>query len=308
MSDLAARRTLAGLWLLDGALQLFPRMFTMFMVQSVLRPPLLGEPAWLAHLTQHVLVLGSEHIWWFNLGVAFVQVVLGLGLLLRGGQSTWPYWGSLLWCAAVWVFGEALGGLPTGQASLITGAPGSVVLYAVLTCVAWPRRRAASPARRRAAVALALAGFWALGAVLQAAPVFFTAPGLSGLLLGNINVYQPAWLNAWMRRGAALLAAHPVLANTLLIGAMAALALGLVLPSRWRRWVLVASIACSALIWVTGQAFGMLWMAMSTDPNTAPLVVVLAWYAWPERERPSANNGTKSPGRAPGDYTEPTQA
>lgn len=281
MSDLAARRTLAGFWLLDGALQLLPRMFTMFMVQSVLRPPLLGEPAWLAHLTQAVLVVGSEHIWFFNLSVAFVQLGLGLGILLRGDRSGWPYWGSLFWCAGVWVFGEALGGLPTGQASVVTGAPGSAVLYAVLTWVAWPRRQPAPAALRRRATGLALAGVWALGAVLQASPAFFTGPGLAGLMRGNINAYQPRWLNAWMRHGATVLASRPEAANALLILAMSALALGLCLPVGVRRYALLASVLYSVLIWTFGQAFGMLWMAMSTDPNTAPLLVVLAWYAWP---------------------------
>ncbi len=222
MDAAGARRVLAGLWILDGSLQLLPRMFTMFMVQSVLRPPVLGEPTWLAHLTQAILVGGSQHLVFLNLGLAALQVGLGIALLLWRGGRAWPYWWSLTWSAGVWVFGEGLGGVLTGQGSLITGAPGSAVLYAVLTWAAWPpsSRPGRSRGRRRAITAV-LGCFWAFGAALQAFPALCTAAGLSQMLIGNVNTYQPRWVNALMRWGAAGLAAHPVAANASLIVIMA---------------------------------------------------------------------------------------
>jgi hypothetical protein len=275
----AARRALAALWAFDGLLQLLPRMFAMAMVASVLRPPTVGEPTWLAHLTQAVLVLGTDHLIAFNVGLAAVQIGLGVALWTRGGEATWPGWASLAWCAVVWVFGEAFGGLLTGQASLVTGAPGSVALYALLTWAAWPR-----PApRRREHLAWALAGTWALGAALQAAPGFLTGPGLAGLLLGNVNPLQPAWVDALMRWGARGLGQHPVTADLALLGGMAALAAGIAWP-RSRRAALALSLPAATLIWAFGQAFGMLCMAMTTDPNTGPLLALLALAAWPRAE------------------------
>ncbi len=286
MDAAGARRVLAGLWILDGLLQLLPRMFTMFMVQSVLRPPVLGEPTWLAHLTQSILVGGSQHLVFLNLGLAALQVGLGIALLLWGGGRAWPHWCSLTWSAGVWVFGEALGGILTGQGSLITGAPGSAMLYAVLTWAAWPpsSRPGGSRGRRRAITAV-LGCFWAFGAALQAFPTFFTAAGVSQMLLGNVNTYQPRWVNALMRWGAAGLAAHLVAANASLIVIMALIAAGIWAGGRPRRIALAGSMAFAALAWVFGQAFGMLLMVMTTDPNTAPVFVALAWYVWPE-ERP----------------------
>lgn len=276
-----ARRVLAGLWILDGLLQLLPRMFTMFMVQSVLRPPTIGEPAWLAHLTQAIINGGSDHLVAFNAAIAAIQVGLGIALLLWRGKRAWPYWLSLTWCAGVWVFGEALGGLLTGQASLITGAPGSVVLYAALTWAAWPQLHHTAGKRRRAGVTAALGGLWALGAALQLQPAFFRGAGWAELLLGNVNPYQPHFVNAWMRWGAAALAVHPGPVNALWIALMAATAVGIWVGGGARRIALAGSIAMSVALWVFGQAFGMLLMAMATDPNSAPLFVALALYAWP---------------------------
>lgn len=292
---------LAGLWILDGLLQLLPRMYTMFMVQSVLRPPTIGEPTWLAHLTQAILVLGTARLGAFNLTLAAIQVGLGLALLIRGRDRSWPHWLSLIWCVCVWIFGEAFGGLLTGQASLVTGAPGSVALYAVLTWAAWPLRPPSDdlPGRRRGVTA-ALASTWTLGAILQAFPVFFTASGLSQLLLGNANSDQPAWLNALMRWGAAHLAADPLSANILLIAAMALTAVGIWMGGWPRRVALLASAAFAVLLWVFGQAFGMLLMAMTTDPNTAPLLVALAWFAWPSTDDAQTYGGAGSAGAAGG--------
>ncbi len=269
----------------------------MFMVQSVLRPPTIGEPAWLAHLTQEILVFGTDRLVAFNLALAVVQVGLGLALLLRGGYRSWPHWLSLIWCAGVWVLGQAFGGLLTGQASLVTGAPGSVALYAVLTWAAWPLRRAGDLTARRRGVTAALATTWSFGAVLQAFPTFFTPSGLSQLLLGNVNSYQPAWVNALMRWGAVWLTASPVAANVLLIAAMGLIAAGIWAGGLLRRVALTASLLFAALLWVFGQAFGMLLMAMTTDPNTAPLLVALALYAWPWTDGAPASGDAAHPRR-----------
>lgn len=148
-------------------------------------------------------------------------------------------------------------------------------------------------------MAAALGGLWMLGAVLQAFPTFFTPSGLSQLLLGNVNSYQPAWVNALMRWGAVGLTASPVAANVLLIAAMGLIAAGIWAGGLPRRVALTASLLFAALLWVFGQAFGMLLMAMTTDPNTAPLLVALALYAWP-LEAPASGRVASAVQRAGG--------
>src|SRR5262244_667257 len=48
---------------------------------------------------------------------------------------------SIAWSLAVWWLGEGFGGIPAGTASPVNGAPGPVVLYAVLAVLLWPGDR-----------------------------------------------------------------------------------------------------------------------------------------------------------------------
>jgi hypothetical protein len=59
----------------------------------------------------------------------------------------------------VWYFGEGFSGLTSGHASLITGAPGSALLLALLAGAAWPTRHSSrvGPAR---SLPLAWAALW----------------------------------------------------------------------------------------------------------------------------------------------------
>ncbi len=46
---------------------------------------------------------------------------------------------SFAWVLGIWVIGEGLGMLLTGNATALTGAPGSVLLYGLIGLMAWPR-------------------------------------------------------------------------------------------------------------------------------------------------------------------------
>src|SRR4029078_7721853 len=97
-----------------------------------------------------------------------IQFRMRLGLLWR--RTVKPALaGSILWSIGVWFFGEGLGGLASGHARLLTGAPGSVSLYAVLARAAWPRgdRSEEAPARW---LPFAWAVVWIGGSVFQALP------------------------------------------------------------------------------------------------------------------------------------------
>ena len=267
---------LGGLWILDGVLQLQPGMFTMAMIQAVMQPTVLGQPGWVQALLRGVIDVLSWNLTVTNLAIAAVQLAAGLGLILAGPRRTWPYWLSLIWSVLLWPSGQGFGGLFTGQVSLLTGAPGSAVLYGLLTAAAWP---GAGQATRRRWVGIGLGALWALGAALQAGPGFFAAAGLSGLLTGMAGG-QPVWLSNFMTWTAAGLGAAPALANAASVALMAAVAAGIWVGGPYRRPALVVSIVLTVWAWVVGQGFGMLFTGMATDPNSSPLYVALAAYVW----------------------------
>jgi hypothetical protein len=272
------RWALGSLWVLDGLLQLQPGMFRMAMVQAVMLPATQGNPAWANAPLELVIRIFSRHLVAANLAVALVQLGIGAALLATPGVGA--LWASLAWSVLLWPFGQAFGGVLSGSPSLVVGSPGSAVLYALLTWAAWPDGQRA--ALRDRALAWVLGGIWALGAFWQAHPAFFRGPTLAGLVTGNAPG-QPAWLAAALDAVGHLLLRHPVAWDIALVVLMAAVALGI-----WggaRRAALLLSFVLSAAFWVFGQAFGMVFTGMATDPNTAPLLAVLGLAVWPRRRR-----------------------
>jgi 4-hydroxybenzoate polyprenyltransferase len=86
---------------------------------------------------------------------------------------------------------------------------------------------------------------------------------------------QPAWL-AWPETHAAALLNHPAP----LAAALAAVALAVYLPPRAARPALILAIALSATLWLA-QDLGGLLTGTATDPNSAPLLALLAVSFWP---------------------------
>jgi hypothetical protein len=136
--------TLGVLWLADGALQLQPFMFGQGFVNQILMPAYMGSPAGVTGpaVAFTRLVLHAPAAW--NAAFAITQLLLGASLLWRPAVRA-ALAGSVVWALAVWWFGESLGGVLSGMASPLTGAPGAVILYALLAVLAWPTARTVQP-------------------------------------------------------------------------------------------------------------------------------------------------------------------
>ncbi|MDQ2716500.1 MAG: hypothetical protein M3Z08_16470, partial [Chloroflexota bacterium] len=177
------QRVLGVLWLIDGILQLQPQMFTMNMVNGVMKPMLNGQPGPVESSLQFIITQTTLHLIVVNLLIAIVQILLGLGFLLLFDR-----WVkdlvivSIVWALVVWYGGEGMSMLLTGQSSILSGAPGAVLLYPLLGLAVWPRTPsntlAASTTRRagddgllsRGLLRWVLAGFWVFAALLQLQP------------------------------------------------------------------------------------------------------------------------------------------
>lgn len=316
---------LALLWLLDGALQLQPFMFTRGFADRVIAPSAGGQPG-MVEAAVHwsaMLILGHPAVW--DGLFAAVQLVIGLALLSRR-TARLAVAASVAWSLGVWVFGEGTGGVAGGTATFLTGAPGAVVLYGLIGLAAWPRLapgdRAALASRStgwRARLDLLVAPaaderpatwvpalwatLWGLFALLRALPGNDAARALARQLQANVTT-APGWL-AHAERALANAAGHdgwgPVMA-------MAAVELAVGLLALWqgppRRAAAGAGIGVALAVWVVGQAFGQIPTGMGTDPNSGLLVALLGIaLAGCTRRAPTAavasTEGHRSPRRLP---------
>jgi hypothetical protein len=213
-------------------------------------------------------------------------VALGLGIAWRPAVRL-ALAASVLWSLAVWFLGEGLGGVLAGPASLTDGAPGAVILYALLAVLLWPAREE-RPARFTAGRAIGEKPALVLWTVLWASMAFFALqPGYrtpSGLSdeIREMAGGQPAWVTWPVTHLANLLASQGLPTACLLAAAFAVTALGLWLPAKPARAAIVLALVLAAFLWLT-QGLGGLFTGGSTDPNSGPLLVLLTLAYWPGR-------------------------
>jgi len=195
---------------------------------------------------------------------------------------------SIAWSLGVWWFGEGLGMVLTGDASPVNGAPGAVILYALLAVLLWPADRPA-PAPFVAARAVGAPVARALWLVLWLSLAYFAllpgnrAPQALHDMIAGMTDGEPGWLAA-LDRGAASLVAHQGLAASIVLAAaLAIVAVGVYLPAPAARGTLGLAIVVAAVIWVFGEAFGEIAAGGATDPNSGPLLALLALCYWPTR-------------------------
>lgn len=292
LSQKLLRQILGVLWLVDGLLQVQPQMFTSNMVDSVLLPTLESQPTPVAASLHGIIVLITQHLTLINLLIAVVQVEIGLLLLLgiwvRGAVIL-----SAVWALIVWYGGEGLGMLLTGQTSIITGAPGAVLLYPLLGLLVYPRTRSPRDASTttgedallsRAQFRWVFAGFWLFAALLQLQPYWWQSGQLSQAVSDMVGQggLDSILVDPIIQPLGASIASLEIPLNSLLIMAFLALSIALaVAQQRYLRPLLAVSIMLSFLIWWT-QAFGMIFTGLATDFNTGLLLILMALACWPK--------------------------
>jgi hypothetical protein len=92
---------------------------------------------------------------------------------------------------------------------------------------------------------------------------------------------EPGWVT-WLENHAAAVLDHQGLtASVVLAVALIVIAAGVFLPPPLARSALILALVVAAFIWVFGQAFGQILTGGATDPNSAPLLALLALAYWP---------------------------
>lgn len=292
----ALQLALGAIWLLDGALQLQPYMFHRTLVTEVIEPNVMGQPgivaqpiAWAGHLI-------APHVVLFNALAATLQVLIGLGLFHRPTVKP-ALLVSFAWVLGVWWLGEGFGMLLTGEASALTGAPGAVLLYAIVGLIVWPddRQRAPTSRRRRdrsngshagdradadyggllgpGGARVAWAALWLLAAALWLMPANRNADATRRAIAEAPSGTH--WLSSIERSAASATAGHGVAIAMAMAVLSYAIAMAVLLDWHTRPFLVLASIV-SIVYWIFGQGLGGLFTGSATDPDAGPLFVLLA--------------------------------
>jgi hypothetical protein len=296
---------LGAIWLLDAALQYQPHMFSRAFVTQQIDPAAAGSPGFVSGpvtLAGHVILHSPVA---FDALFATIQLAIGLGLLWRRTARA-ALAGSIIWALSIWWLGEGLGGIFTGSASPVTGAPGAAVLCALISVLAWP-----SGARLLSGGNVAsdsrLGEHWARSAWLVvwgsgACFLLMASNQAPGALRGQVTsaaAGEPGWIAGLDRRAATVIGSHGTEVSLLLAVVFAVIALGVLVPATTRPALLLAVITAAA-IWLVGESLGGMLTGQGTDPNTGPLLILLAAAYWPlprAGRRPSWPSAAAASGR-----------
>ena len=280
-------------WLADAALQYQPYMFTKASTASMLMPMATGEPAFVSGPVLTTMRLMTEHVAAWNALFATIQLALAVGLLWRPTARV-ALAGTIAWSLSVWWLGEGLGGIFSGMANPLTGAPGAALLYALLAILIWP---AVQSGRTGPSVASASVGQRASVAGASVASASVASASVASASVAGASplgrVARLAWFILWgtmaglmlaaPARSASLTAPGGTQATVVTIGFAAVFALtavGVFLPATVRPALLLAVLA-ALVIWATSEDFGKVFSGSATDVNTGPLLLLIALAYWP---------------------------
>ena len=221
------------------------------------------------------MVVGSQLGTWSML-FAGVEIGIGVGFLYRSTLEP-ALWASCVWSFIVWVFGEGLGSLLTGHASLLTGAPGAALLYLLLTLLAWPVGEESIP-RLRLTALLAWIAIWLGGAALQL-QLLGEARGTLANTLVRASLDAPGFVADAQLGLARTPVASASSSEWALVILMVVIGL-LALHRRTRFASLGAGTVVALVMWLLTQSFGGVFTGTATDPGTAPLIALLSLAVW----------------------------
>jgi len=289
---------LGCLWILDGLLQLQPKMFSKQFSTQVINAAANGQPHIIRAPMNFFAGQYENHIVLLNIFVIVLQIGIGL-LIIKKKFTRYGLLMSIAWGLFIWWIGEGFSGIFSGHTTVIMGFPGAVIIYVILTIAVYPKNN--SEIEKPASW---LIYFWALiwitGAVFQLMPGQNSISDLSSMIAGN-GQGQPVWLyNLDSRVGSFINSLGSAPANShmpamtmnqmanmptvqgsgiwlIILIAIVQVIIGICvfLPSRYRKPILYFSIILSLTYWILGQSFGGIFTGLGTDPNSAILYIVL---------------------------------
>ncbi len=194
LSERRLRQILGVMWIIDGLLQLQPQMFSMNMINGVMVPMTQGQPWLIGRNLAWITSVTTQNLAFVNVLIATVQVGIGL-LLVTGFWVRGAVIFSAAWAILIWYGGEGMSMMLTGQSGVLTGAPGAVLLYALIGLAVLPAK---DPGERltadrystllpRDTLRSVLGCLWILFAFLQLQPFWWQRGQISGALISMVG-------------------------------------------------------------------------------------------------------------------------
>jgi hypothetical protein len=277
---------LSTIWLTDAVLQIQPFMFTRGSngFSGMLHGMASGNPGFVAHtITWNASIVNHQPVL-TNALFALIQFAIAFGIVVP--RTVRPALAlSIVWALGVWWFGEGAGGIFLGTATPFGGGPGGVLFYAVLAVLLWPHQDRDEPfvAARTIGVRAARliwVGVWGLLAVLAVAGSGRQPQALHDLVTKSATG-QPGWLEHIDKVSSAFLLHHGTPTAILLAAVCILAGASVFLSSEFARLMIVIVAVAFAVIWIAVQNLGGILAGGATDPNSGPLVVLLALLYWP---------------------------
>jgi hypothetical protein len=243
-----------------------------------------GNPTWIADtITWNARIVDHQAVL-TNTLFAGIQFLIAFGIAWR--RTVRPALVlSIVWSVAVWWFGEGLGALFSGAATPLGGGPGAVLFYALLAVLLWPSKGPNAPfvaARTIGAGAARVVWLvvWLLLGLLAIVGNGRSPQFLHGVVVG-LDSGQPGWLSKLDKWSEAVLLHHGTTVAVLFALFCVVVAVSVYLDANATQVVLAIAMVSFAVIWVSVQDVGGILAGGATDPNSAPLVLLLLLCYWP---------------------------
>jgi cytochrome oxidase Cu insertion factor (SCO1/SenC/PrrC family) len=281
------RMAFGAIWLVDGILQ-FQAAMPLAMANGVVAPAAAGTPAWLHALMFDGIGIWNNHPIALAVGTAWIQVGIGLLLLVSNaaiGRLAAAV--SVGWAALIWLIGNGAGGIFQTSNSILFGWPGASLFY--LAAGIWLALPPSNfPERFSKYTLRGLSVLAAIGALLQCLPSrgFWhggNANAMTAMTSTMTQTPQPhvlAWIVSHFGDLTGTIGGG---FNVMVIIWLVACALGMWLASdRDLRWPTRAFVIGCLFFWVVAEDVPF-WGGIATDVNSLIPLAVLAWCASPAR-------------------------
>jgi len=278
------RTAFGAIWLFDGILQ-FQVSMPLGMANLVVSPASKGTPGWLHSLMVHGISLWNNHPIALADGVAWIQVGMGILLLVsNAGVGRIAAALSAGWAAMIWLVGNGAGGLFTPGNNILFGWPGATAFYVIAGV--WLAMSPENFPERFSRVTLRI-----VSVIFGVAVIWQILPSRGFWHGGNANAItvmtkamvatpQPHWLAYVVKETGVWAGTMGGGYNLIVVGWLTASAVGLWRASTtaWRWPVWVAVVGC-LYFWITVQDAA-IFGGLATDLNSLiPLAVLTACAA-----------------------------